>query len=144
MEVNTNKVFIFSKISVFFKHTDYNGFVHPYNYFEWTSYVREAFFSEICLGFREILNSSVKMMTAKISATMHCDSVFGDVIEARFTVSKIKKVSFDVIVRFFDERLQRLVCETRHTLVFVDSQTQGFTEVPKGIREAIVNFQDKE
>ena len=141
---NINKIFTFNKIIVFFKHTDYHGFVHPYNFFEWTSYVREAFFSEVCFGIREILNSPVKMMTAKISGTMHFDSAFGDVIEAQFTVCKIKRVSFDVIVKFFNKRLRQLACETHHTLVFVDSNTQGFTEIPEGIKDAIVRFQEKE
>ena len=35
----THKIFTFDKIVVFFKHTDYHGFVHPYNYLEWMSYL---------------------------------------------------------------------------------------------------------
>ena len=144
MKTAPSKIFTFDKLTVFFKHTDYYSFVHPYNFFEWTSYVREAFFSGICGDFRGILNSPVKMMTAKILATMHSESIFGDMIEGRFTTSRIKKVSFDVIVRFFNERLQELTCETQHTLVFIDSRTQEFTEIPQGIRDAIVNFQERE
>ena len=51
------KAFIFDKLTVFFKHTDYHGFVHPYNYLEWTSYVREAFFQENVPTFPDILQT---------------------------------------------------------------------------------------
>lgn len=139
IESNT---FVFDRFEVFFKHTDCYGFVHPYNYFEWTSYVREAFFSQMCGDFEAILNSSIKMMTAKINADLLEDSKFGDKIEAHFTITKIKKVSFDVIVRFFNKRLRKVVCETQHTLVFVDSGTEKFTQIPDSIRKAVVKHEE--
>ncbi len=144
MEIVARKIFIFDKITVFFKHTDYHGFVHPYNYLEWTSFVREAYFSEVCKSFNDILDSPIKMMTAKISSNMHGDAVFGDSIIAKFTVSRIKKVSFDVIVRFFRKKDDKLLCETRHTLVFVDSQSEKFTPIPKDLNAAILDYEEVE
>ena len=140
MLTTPNKVFIFDKIKVFFKHTDYHGYVHPYNYLEWTSYVREAFFSEVCDVFKAIIESKVKMMTSKISLTMHEDSVFGDNLEGRFVTSKIKKVSFDVIIQFYNSGLQKIVSETQHTLVFVDSATGQFAAIPEGLKSVIVGY----
>ena len=142
MEKTTINIFTFDKFKVFFKHTDYYGFVHPYNYFEWTSYVREAFFSQMCGDFQVILNSPIKMMTSKINADLKADSKFGDEIEAYFTTLKIKKVSFDVIVRFFNKRLNENVCETQHTLVFVDARTGRFTNIPEFIKTAVVKYQE--
>src|SRR5258708_3063956 len=107
MRTTSQKVFIYDRITVFFKHTDYHGFLHPYNFLECTSYVREAFFSETSKDFKNILNSPVKMMTSKITCCVNTDSYFGDKIEARFTTTKIKKVSMDVIIRFFNKRLNR-------------------------------------
>ena len=142
MEIIARKIFVFDKIMVFFKHTDYHGFVHPYNYLEWTSFVREAFFSEVCKSFREILYSPVKMMTAKIHSTMHADAVFGDSIMAKFTVFRIKKVSFDVVVRFFRKSDNKFLCETRHTLVFVDSNSEKFTAIPQDLNHAILDYEE--
>lgn len=142
METRSNKVFVYDKLRVFFKHTDYHGFIHPYNFLEWTGYVREAFFSEMCVDFRELLNSPIKMMTTKIIATYYNDGLFGDELEARLSTSKIKKVSCDIIVRFFNKRTGKISCTTWHTLVFVDSDTQQFTTIPRSIREAVSNFQD--
>ena len=140
MSTAPNKIFIFDKIKIFFKHTDYYGFVHPYNYLEWTSYVREAYFSEICQDFKAIIESKVKMMTSKISLAMYEDSMFGDNIEARFVTSKIKKVSFDVIIQFYNKRLQKNVAETQHTLVFVDSSTMQFTTIPQALKDVIIDY----
>lgn len=142
MEKTEASIFIFDKFGVFFKHTDFYGIVHPYNYFEWTSYVREAFFSKMCGDFELILNSPIKMMTAKISADLKGDSKFGDKIEAHFTTARIKKVSLDVIVRFFNKRLRSVVCETQHTLVFVDSKSGKFTNIPESIRLAVLKYQE--
>lgn len=142
-ETSAPKVFTFDKLTVFFKHTDYHGFLHPYNFFEWTSYVREAFFSQKCVDFRQILDSPIKMMTAKINADIKADSKFGDTIEARFTTCRIKKVSFDVIIQFFNKRIEKVVCKTQHTLVFLDSQTQKFTDIPGNIKDAVENYEQR-
>ncbi len=142
-EVSSNhKTFVYDKIAVFFKHTDYHGFVHPYNFLEWMSYTREAYFSKVCEDFRAILDSPVKMMTAKVDFTNYDDAIFGDPIEAKLTIAKIKKVSFDVIIRFLNGRTKKMICETRHTLVFVDSITNGFTAIPKGLYQAVIEYQE--
>jgi len=142
MEKTDKKVFIFDNIKVFFKHTDFYGFVHPYNYYEWTSYVREAFFSKNCGNFKSVIDSKVKMMTAKIQLEVASDCSFGDDVEARLTVTKVKRVSLDVIVRFVNKQSKQLAAETRHTLVFVDSSAKQFTSVPESIKEAIADYQE--
>lgn len=134
--------FLFDNISVFFKHTDFYGAVHPYNYFEWTSYVREAFFSGVCDDFESVLKSPIKMMTAKIELEVWGESAFGDKIEAYFTATKIKKVSFDVLVRFLNKSTNKYVCQTRHTLVFVNAESGKFTDIPEPIKRAIVLYRD--
>ena len=71
-----HKIFTFDKLQVFFKHTDYYGFVHPYNYLEWSSYAREAFFQESLADFRKIISRPVKMMTVKIRMKVLKDLMF--------------------------------------------------------------------
>ncbi len=144
LKPSEDKIFTFDHLKTFFKHTDYHGYLHPYNYFEWTSYVREAFFSEMCTDFKQILESPIKMMTAKIDSFILGESSFGDEFYARFSVGKIKRVSCDIIVRFFNKRLKKIVCETQHTLVFMDSTTQKFAPIPESIREAISRFGEPE
>lgn len=144
VQVAPPKVFIFDNLKVFFKHTDYHGYVHPYNFFEWTSYIREAYFQQTVQNFLEVLSRPIKMMTVKINCSLLDDSQFGDSFEARLTVGKIKKVSFDMIIRFFNLSRQKVVCETTHTVVFVDSQTGNFANIPEEMSRVIVNYEEKE
>ena len=135
-----NRVFKVPNLTIFFKHTDYHGYVHPYNYFEWTSFVREAFFQETVHNFQQVLDRPIKMMTVKIELALVGDSTFGDILEARLTVGKIKKVSFDMIIRFYNNQKNKIVCETTHTVVFVDFETGIFADIPEEMKKVIVNY----
>ena len=135
-----HQVFRFDKLGVYFKHTDYYGFVHPYNYFEWTSYIREAFFQETVENFMEVLARPIKMMTVKISYFFFEDSRFGDTLEARLTVGRIKRVSFDMIVRFCNK--EKVICSTTHTVVFIDSKTGEFAVIPEEMSRVIINYEE--
>lgn len=140
MEPTSSNSFVLDGIRVFFKHTDADGSVHPYNFFEWTSYVREAFFQETVTNFKEVLERPIKMMTAKICASFLDDIHFGDYVEARLTVGRIKRVSFDMIVRFYDRVRSSLTCETTHTVVFVDSRTGRFADIPEEMKHVIASY----
>jgi acyl-CoA thioesterase FadM len=137
------KAFIFDKCVVFFKHTNRFGIIHPYNFLEWTSFVREAFFQETVPNFLEVTNRPIKMMTSKIFSTLFSDSGFGDPMEAVLTVGKIKKVSFDMIIRFFNLRKKKIACETVHTIVFVNSQTAEFSPIPEEMSRVIVHYTEE-
>ena len=140
----SGKTYVYNKISPFFKHTDYYGFVHPYNYYEWTSYVRERFFQDTVPDFLEVIARPIKMMTARINCAVLGNAGFGHDFEARLTVGKIKKVSFDMIIRFFDLRQKKIVCETQHTVVFVDSRDGSFSSIPVEMQKIITNYQERE
>lgn len=125
----TNK-FICDQIKVYFKHTEYWGDVHPYNYLEWTSYVRESFFQETVNNFLEVLERPIKMMTTKMSLDIVGKAQFGDLIEARLAVGKIKKVSFDMMIEFFNKKQGSVVATTTHTVVFFNEMTNRFAPIP--------------
>lgn len=135
--------FLFKGVTVFFKHTDYFGRVHPYNFFEWTSYVREAFFQQTVPNFLEVLDRPIKMMTVKISSKHIMDTCFGDKLEARLTVDNRKKVSFDMIIRFYSEFKNAVVCETTHTIVFVDTINNKFSPIPEEMFRVVQDYPEK-
>lgn len=136
------QVFIFPNIYVFFKHTNYYGQVHPYNYYEWTSYVREHFFQSMAPNFSEVVARPIKMMTSKISLQLFKDGEFGEQIEARFTTKRIKKCSFDVLVKFYKKNGEALLSQTQHTLVFWNSKNGGFAEIPGEIKKAVLRYDE--
>ena len=82
----------------------------------------------------------IKMMTTKISLQQLGDAIFGDSLEARLSVGRIKKVSFDMIIQFFDKRLQCNVCETKHTIVFFDLRLGKFAHIPDEMMKVIVGY----
>lgn len=137
-----NNIFTFNDLTVFFKHTDYYGCLHPYNYYEWTSYVREAFFQETVPNFLEVLHRPIKMMTVKIASNIFEDTLFGDKLEARLTVSRQKKVSFDMIIKFYSLLKQKVLCETIHTIVFADIRNGKFASIPEEMQRVIINYQE--
>ena len=75
-----HKIFEFDRVVIFFKHTDYYGFVHSYNYLEWMSYAREAYFQELVPNFMELCNGAIKMVTMEVEWEALGDAVFGDAI----------------------------------------------------------------
>ena len=142
METKDKKVFVFGPIHVFFKHTDYHGFVHSYNFYEWTSYVREAFFQETVSNFMDVVMRPIKMMTVKIYSNILGEAIFGDSLIARLTVGKIKRVSFDMNVYFFNKHTQKMICKTSHSIVFVDSTTGKFGTIPKEMMDVIIHYEE--
>lgn len=136
----SSKIFVLRKLNVFFKHTDYHGFLHPYNYFEWTSYAREAFFRETVPNFEEIILRDIKMMTAKIFCSIFKDCRFGDEVEARLSVDRIRKVSFDMVTRFYNVTQKDTVAETQHTVVFAKSDSGQFASIPYEMMRVIVCY----
>jgi acyl-CoA thioesterase FadM len=139
-----NGYFVFDKCAIFFKHTDQLGLAHPYHFMEWTSFVREAFFLETVSNFKEVLARPIKMMTTKIYSQIFNDSEFGDIFEARLTVGKIKKLSFEMIIRFVNKRKKEVAAETVHAIVFVDSEKECFSDIPKEMMEVIVHYREPE
>lgn len=137
-----HKIFIYDKIRVFYKHTDFCGCVHPYNFYEWTSYAREAFFQDTVSNFSEVASRDIKMMTTKICLEVLSKAAFGDTIEARLTVGKIKKVSFDMFVRFMKSKTSECVARTKHTVVFVDSMNNEFAPIPSEMQRVIISYED--
>jgi len=136
------RIFTFDKFVVFFKHTNHHGTLHFYNFLEWTSYVREAYFQATVDNFKQVLERHIKMMTTRINSTIFCHSEFGDTFEARLTVGKIKKASFDMIVRFYNQAKKKIACETVHTVVFVDSEKETFANIPEEMRRVILHYQE--
>jgi acyl-CoA thioesterase FadM len=142
MAQKAQNVYIYDKIKVFFKHTDYHGGLQPYHFFEWTSHIREAFLSDKCADLDGVLRSSIAMMTSKIELEILGESRFSDEIEAHLTATKVKKVSCDLVMNFYNKRLKEYVATTRHTLVFADPIGNRFAPIPDSLRPAMIEFSE--
>ena len=135
-------IYLYDAIKVYFKHTDYYGNLHHYYFFEWTSHVRESFFSEKCKDFQGILKSNIAMMTTKIELEVFDESQFSDEIIAQLSAQKVKKVSCDLIINFFNKRLNKVVATTKHALVFADQKTHKFCLIPDSLKPAMLEYSE--
>lgn len=134
---DSHKIFTFDKITVFFKHTDYHGFVHGYNYLEWMSYAREAFFQSMVNNFQEVCERSVKMVTTQVEFEQQDDAVFGDEIEFHIYSQRVRRSSFDVIFQVYRKKDRKKLGLGRQTLAFLDASTGRLTEIPSELKEPV-------
>ena len=143
MSVLDNKIYRFDKISVFFKHTDYYGFVHSYNYFEWMSYTREAFFQEIVTEFMSICNQNIKMVTACTELEVLEDAAFGDKVLVEIYSEQVRRLSFDVVFKFTNLKTSKKLAFGRQTLTFIDAERGKLTKIPDELKGAVLAYEKK-
>ena len=143
METTPSKIFTFDRLIVFFKHTDYYGFVHPYNYFEWMSYTREAYFQELVPNFLELCNRNIKMVTAFVELELFNDGIFGDQIICKIYSENVRRLSFDVIFDFSDKTKGTLLSKGRQRLTFLDAETARPARIPDELKNVVIQFERK-
>ena len=142
----SHNTFTYDKIKVFFKHTDYHGFVHIYNYLEWMSYAREAFFSDLFQSSSVDIADMFSIVTINVEYNFIADAKFGDDIKIVIFTENVRKVSFDVCFEFYLSGDGKKIGLGRQTLVFLDKNSfkptlipeKLFAEVKDGERKDIV------
>jgi len=141
--MSENKIFVFDQITVFFKHIDVSGKVAHSNYFDWAGFAREAYFQDTVSNFREVVSRPIKMMTVYMTHDIFEDAEFGDKIEVHLTTSKIKKFSFEMLLKYYRSNDKKLLCEGKQRVVFVDSRSEKFTFIPKEMMDVIVFYREE-
>ena len=143
METDTYRIFTYDKLIVFFKHTDYQGFVHPYNYLEWMSYAREAYFQELVPNFLELCDRDIKMVTALVEFELLSDAIFGDRIICKIYAEDVKRISFDVVFEFYHQITGRLLGKGRQRLTFLDGQIGRPARIPEELKSVVLQYERK-
>ena len=126
-----HNIFIYDHIKVFFKHTDYYGLVHQYNYLEWMSYAREAFFNKIFPAFMtDDILTTISMVTIKAEYEHYNDAKFGDEISIIIYTENVRRVSFDVIFEFYNKASNNKLGLGKQTLVFLQRESTRPAYIP--------------
>jgi len=136
-----HQVYVFDKIKVFFKHTDYYGVVHPYNYLEWMSHARESYFQDLVPDFHKICEQRIKMVTFKVDLEYLEDARFGDEIGIKIYAEKVKKLSFDVIFEFYNSITNKVLARGCQTLTFLDGVTMRPTTIPDELKNVVLKYE---
>ena len=134
------KIFTYDQLRVFFKHTDYYGYVHLYNYLEWMSYVREAYFQELVTNFMDLCKRDIKMVTALTEYHHSSDAVFGDQIVVKIFSRNIKRLSFDVVFQFFSKANMQQLGEGIQRLTFLNATTWRPERIPEELKEQVLQY----
>ena len=138
-----HRVFEFNDVRVFFKHTGHDGQVHPYNYLEWMSYAREAFFQELVPNFLELCNSDIKMVTSLVEFELLEGAIFGDRIKLRIFSKNVKRLRFDVIFEFCNMTDgNKLIGSGRQQLTFLETSGRP-TRIPEDLKRVVLEFEEK-
>ena len=144
VKLTSPKVFTFDKLTVFFKHTDYHGFLHPYNYFEWMSYAREAYFQELVSNFLELCDRNIKMVTASVELELLNDAIFGDPILCKIYSENVRRLSFDVIFDFCHKTKGIQLSRGRQRLTFLDADTVSPARIPEELKTVVLQYEKKD
>lgn len=143
MQNADHKIFTFDKIRVFFKHTDFHGFVHPYNYLEWMSYTREAYFQDLIPNFLELCQRDIKMVTALVDFEILNDAVFGDHVICKIYSENVRRLSFDVIFEFSLEHNNLLLGRGKQRLTFLNVQDSRPARIPEELKTIVIQYERK-
>ena len=142
-DISSYRVFTYDQIRVFFKHTDYHGYVHPYNYLEWMSYTREAYFQDLVPNFLELCQRNIKMVTADVEFTLLADAVFGDGVVIRIHSENVRRLSFDVVFEFFRQQDDACLGKGRQRLTFLDAETGRPARIPEELKAVVLLYEKK-
>lgn len=140
-ESENHKTYVYDQIRVFFKHTDYHGFVHPYNFLEWMSYTREAYFQDLVPNFLELTQRNIKMVTAEVEFEPLRDVIFGDQIAVKIYSENVRRLSFDVIFEFFRANDGALLGRGRQRLTFLDGETGRPARIPEELKSVVLLYE---
>lgn len=131
MQIDRNHtIFVYDRIKIFFKHTDYHGFVHPYNYLEWMSYAREAFFNKILPSYRFDEERPTVMVTVKMQYSYRGDARFGDDIDILIFTEHVRRFSFDVVFEFYVKKDNKMIGVGKQTIAFLQRETHKPASIP--------------
>lgn len=120
--------FVFDKTTVYFRHTDFYGAVHPYYYMEWMSYAREACFLAHIPDFLEMLKQ-LAIVTMDIEMSFYGDAHFADRIKILMYAERIRKSNFGLRYEYYKNDSE-LIVVAQQTVVMLHLQSNRFARIP--------------
>ena len=129
-----------SEFIVYFEDLSPSGKIHLEKISEWMSMAREQYFKTTCPDHLKFVKGPVVMFTSNISISVLGRSRWADKIKAVLTTSNIKKISFEMHVDFQNQQTQEVIVKGMQRVVFLNSETQKFTNIPDDMAGVIVNY----
>ena len=126
-----------SEYVIYFEDISPSGMVHIEKIAEWMSMGRERFFRSTCPEHLKFAKSGVNMFTIYMTIFELKSSQWADVIEARISFSRIKKISFEIHFDFYNKRERKVIAKGIQKVAFVKEGLESFAPVPEDINSSI-------
>lgn len=123
---------------IYFEDISPSGIVHLEKISEWMSMGRERFFRATCPDHLQFVKNDVNMFTVQMSISVMGASAWADQIEAVISMTKIKKISFDIHFDFHNKRTKEIIAHGIQKVAFIKSNAENFAPIPEDIKEAVL------
>lgn len=131
------KKFTFTKL-ILLKPTNVMGNTYYDNYLSWQGEARERLLlSHPDVGLWMETNRHIKMITHSIYHRFLGETTFGDIVRIEATIREIKRCSFIMVFRFFNEKTNAILGEGWQTICFSDFRSGKLCPVPQLILDLI-------
>lgn len=127
-----------TNFEIYFEDISPSGIVHLEKLAEWMSMGRERFFRATCPDHLKFVENDVSMFTVQMSISVLGSSAWADEIEAIISMTKIKKISFEIHFDFLNKKTGKVIAQGVQKVAFVKSNDENFSPIPDDIREAIL------
>lgn len=130
-----------TEFEIYFEDISPSGIVHLEKLAEWMSMGRERFFRATCPNHLQFVEQDVSMFTVQMSISVLGSSGWADKIKAIISMTKIKKISFEIHFDFLNERTNEVIAQGIQKVAFVREASEAFAKIPKDIDGAIRNYE---
>jgi len=125
---------------IYFEDISPSGKVHLEKLAEWMAMARERYFRKTCPDHLKFIENPVRMFTSNISISVIGVSEWADRVEAVLSTAKIKKISFEMHIDFLNKRTNQVIAKACQKVVFIDSSTLKFANIPSDMASVIVGY----
>ena len=126
-----------TEFEIYFEDISPSGIVHLEKLAEWMSMGRERFFRSTCPDHLQFVEQDVSMFTVQMSISVIGSSGWADKVEAIISMTKIKKISFEIHFDFLNRRTKKIIAQGIQKVAFVKEESESFAKIPEDIDKAI-------
>ena len=132
-----------TEFEIYFEDISPSGIVHLEKLAEWMSMGLERFFRNTCPDHLKFVENNVSMFTVQMSISVIGSSEWADKVEAIISMTKIKKISFEIHFDFLNKRTKEIIAQGIQKVAFVKSNDENFSPIPDDIKKAVLIHNSK-
>ena len=129
-----------SEFEIYFEDISPSGNVHLEKIAEWMSMGRERYFRATCPDHLKFVDGGVSMFTVGMSIHIKEKSKWADKVRLSIKTARIKKISFEMLFDFKNERTNQVIAQGVQKVAFIKQDAENFAPIPDDMKNVIVNY----